>query len=59
MHHTGSPKETLEVHQEEPEQVLLEVHQEEGAEEEQLPECPNHVPSTFEKGKPWSIPPVC
>jgi hypothetical protein len=27
------------------------VHQEEGAEEEQLPKCLNHVPSTFEKGK--------
>jgi hypothetical protein len=34
MHHTGSLEETLEVHQEEPEQVLPEVNQEEGAEEE-------------------------
>jgi hypothetical protein len=34
MHHTGSPEETLEVHQEETEQVLPEVNQEEGAEEE-------------------------
>jgi hypothetical protein len=59
MHHIGSSEETLEVHQEEPEQVLPEVYQEEGAKEEQLPECPNHVPSTFEKGKPRSIQPVC
>jgi hypothetical protein len=59
MHHIGSPEETLEVHQEESEQVLPKVNQEEGAEEEQLPQCPNHVPSTFEKGKPRSIPPVC
>jgi hypothetical protein len=55
MHRIGLLEETLEVHREEPEQVLLEVNQEEGAEEEQLPECPNHVPSTFEKGKPRSI----
>jgi hypothetical protein len=28
---------------------------------EDLPECPDHCPSSFERGKPWSIfsPPVC
>jgi hypothetical protein len=27
---------------------------------EELPECPDHRPSTFERGKPRSIsPPVC
>ena len=27
----------------------------EGAEEEDLPECPDHRPSTYVEGKPWSI----
>ena len=27
----------------------------EAAAEEELPECPNHHPSSFLKGKPWSI----
>ena len=29
--------------------------QEEGAEEEDLPECPDHHPSTYVEGKPRSI----
>jgi hypothetical protein len=27
---------------------------------EELPECPDHRPSSFERGKPWNISPsVC
>ena len=28
---------------------------EEAATEEEVPECPDHRPSSFLKGKPWSI----
>ena len=53
MHHTGSqenevgPKEPEEIQEEEPPEA-----QESG---EELQECPDHRPSTFEKGKPRSI----
>jgi hypothetical protein len=53
MHHTGSqengvgPEEPEELQEQEPPET-----QEPG---EELQECPNHRPSTFEKGKPRSI----
>jgi len=47
MHHTGSPEN--EVGPEE--QELPEGPEPEG----ELQECLDHRPSTFEKGKPWSI----
>ena len=53
MHHTGSqenevgPEEPEEIHEQEPPEA-----QEPG---EELQECPDHRPSTFEKGKPRSI----
>jgi hypothetical protein len=37
--------------QEQPEEA--EVPTGEGVSEEELPECPNHCPSFFLKGKPW------
>jgi hypothetical protein len=37
-----------------PEEPALEVQAEEDAGEE-LQECPDHRPSSFERGKPWSI----
>jgi len=36
----------------EPEQQQKDPPQEGGAEEEDLPECPNHHPTTFIEGKP-------
>jgi len=39
----------------EPEEQQREQPQEEGAEEEDLPECPDHRPSTYIEGKPRSI----
>jgi hypothetical protein len=59
LHHTGSqeitpvaileePKEQLEVQ----EQEVPEVDEEVG---EDLPECPDHRPSSFERGKPQDI----
>jgi len=53
MHHTGSqenevgPKEQEEAQEQEPLGV--------SEPEEELQECPDHRPSTFEKGKPRSI----
>jgi hypothetical protein len=39
------------------EQEVPEADEEVG---EDLPECPNHRPSSFERGKPWRISlPVC
>ena len=39
------------------EQVVVEpeVPAQEVQEEEELQECPDHHPSSFERGKPWSI----
>ena len=53
MHHTGSQEN--EVGPEEPEET--QEQEPLGAPEpgEELQECPDHRPSTFEKGKPWSI----
>jgi len=53
MHHTGSQEN--EVGPEEQEEV--QEHEPLGVSEpgEELQECPDHKPSTFEKGKPRSI----
>jgi hypothetical protein len=59
LHHTGSQTENPVVVPEEPEEQLEVQPQEvtKGDEEdvEELPECPDHRPSSFERGKPWSI----
>jgi hypothetical protein len=63
-HHTGSQKvtpvavpENLEEQSEVQEQEATEAEEEVG---EDLLECPDHRPSSFERGKPRSIsPPVC
>jgi hypothetical protein len=59
LHHTGSqevtPVAVLEEPEEQPkvqEEEVLEADEEVG---EDLPECPNHRPSSFERGKPQSI----
>jgi hypothetical protein len=54
LHHTGSQEVTLVAVPEEPEeqpeeQEVPEVDEEVG---EDLPECPDHRPSSFERGKP-------
>jgi hypothetical protein len=64
LHYTGSQEVTLVVVPEEPEEQLEVQEQKvpEADEEvgEDLPECPDHRPSSFEKGKPRSISlPVC
>jgi hypothetical protein len=49
--------EELEEQPEVQEQEVPEADEEVG---EDLPECPDHRPSSFERGKPWSISlPVC
>jgi hypothetical protein len=59
LHHTGSQEVTLVAVPEEPEeqpevqeQEVPEADEEVG---EDLPECPDHRPSSFKKGKPRSI----
>jgi hypothetical protein len=59
LHHTGSQevtpvavREEPEEHTEVQEQEVPEVDEEVG---EDLPECPDHRPSSFERGKPRSI----
>jgi hypothetical protein len=64
LHHTGSHEENPVVVPEEPEEQLEVQEQEvpEADEEagEDLQECPDHCPSSFERGKPRSISPsVC
>jgi hypothetical protein len=64
LHHTGSQEVILVAVPEEPEeqpdvqeQEVPEADEEVG---EDLPECPDHRPSSFKRGKPWSISlPVC
>jgi hypothetical protein len=64
LHHIGSQEVTLVAVPEEPEEQP-EVQEQEVPEadeevDEDLPECPDHRPSSFERGKPWSISlPVC
>ena len=53
MHHTGSQEN--EVGPEEPEEIQEQEHPEAQEPGEELQECPDHRPSTFEKGKPRSI----
>lgn len=62
MHHTGFPTDVTPVVQEEPEgegqqgAVLQEAAEDEDP-KANLPECPDHQPSCFEKGKSRSISP--
>jgi hypothetical protein len=64
MHHTGSQTENPVVVSEEPKEQLQvqpqEVLEADDEDVEELHECPDHRPSSFERGKPQSIsPPVC
>jgi hypothetical protein len=64
MHHTGSQTENPVVVPEESEEQLevqpQEVPEADKEDVEELSECPNHRPSSFERGKPRSISPsVC
>jgi hypothetical protein len=60
LHHTGSqeesqvavPEDQTWTDQQEPQAQEVPEEEEPG---EELPECVNHQPSSFEKGKPWSI----
>jgi hypothetical protein len=64
LHHTGSQEVTPVAALEDPEEQS-EVQEQEATEAEEevvedLPECPDHRPSSFERGKPRSISlPVC
>ena len=53
MHHTGSQEN--EVGTEEPEELQEQEPPEAQGPGEELQECPDHRPSTFERGKPRSI----
>ena len=56
LHHIGSQTESPVVVPEE--QLEVQPQEVTGADEEdveELPECPNHRPSSFERGKPQSI----
>ena len=53
MHHTGSQEN--EVGPEEPEEIQEQEPPEAQESGEELQECPDHRPSTFENGKPRSI----
>jgi hypothetical protein len=64
LHHIGSqeviPVAVLEEPKEQPEVQEQEVPEADEEVGEDLPECPDHRPSSFEKGKPRSISlPVC
>jgi hypothetical protein len=64
MHHIGLQTENLIVLPEELEEQLevqpQEVSEADEEDVEELQECPNHRPSSFERGKPQSISPsVC
>jgi hypothetical protein len=62
LHHTGSQEEIVLVDPADPEaEAQQEVQAQEVPEEEEATEeCPDHRPSSFEKGKPRSISPtVC
>jgi hypothetical protein len=54
MHHTGSQEDTPVEIPEDQEEGLQSVVPED-AEPEELPECVDHHPSSFERGKPQSI----
>jgi hypothetical protein len=59
LHHTGSQTESPVVVPEEPEEQLevqpQEVTEADKEDVEELPECPDHRPSSFERGKLRSI----
>jgi hypothetical protein len=57
LHHTGSQEVTPVAVPEEPDEQPEEQEVPEADEEvgEDLPECPDHRPSSFERGKPRSI----
>jgi hypothetical protein len=60
LHHTGSQEESLVAVQEEqtwtdPQELQAQEVPEEEEQGEDLPECVDHQPSSFERGKPWSI----
>ena len=59
LHHTGSQTENPVVISEELEEQLevqpQEVPEADEEDVEELPECPDHRPSSFERGKPRSI----
>jgi hypothetical protein len=59
MHHTGSPAENPVVAPVEPEEQLevqpQEVPEADEEDVEELSKCPDHRPSSFERGKPRSI----
>jgi hypothetical protein len=60
LHHTGSQEELLVAVQEEqtgtdPQEVQAPEVPEEEEQVEDLPECVDHQPSSFERGKPRSI----
>jgi hypothetical protein len=64
LHHTGSQTESPVVVPEEPEEQLevqpQEVTEADEEDVDELPECPDHRPSSFERGKPRNISlPVC
>jgi hypothetical protein len=57
LHHTGSQEVTQVVVPEEPKEQPEEQEVPEADEKvgEDLPKCLDHRPSSFERGKPWSI----
>jgi hypothetical protein len=60
LHHTGSQEESLVAVPEEqtgvdPQELQAQEVPEEEEQEEALPECVDHQPSSFERGKPQSI----
>jgi hypothetical protein len=61
MHHTGSQEETSVVEPEDPEGGIAQEVPGDEEQDVELPECPDHQPSSFKKGKPRSIslPTVC
>jgi hypothetical protein len=52
MHHTGSQENKVVTELEEPEAAVVQEAFEVEEQEEELQECSDHHPSSFEKGKP-------
>ena len=55
LHHLGSAEESQEQHPEQEVQEIQELDEEHHDLDTNLPECPDHQPSTFTQGKPRSI----
>ena len=56
LHHTGSQtKNPVVIPEEQFEVQPQEVPEADEEDVEELPECPDHGPSSLERGKPWSI----